>query len=75
MMGDAQAKRLVRWLSELAAVESVMELLQGNRGRCHALQGDLKGYFAMDLSPKRRLMFKLEGDTAIITDLEGYHYG
>jgi len=41
--------------------------------RFHALTGNLKGRFAVSISPNWRITFAWNGDDAIDVDLEDYH--
>lgn len=39
----------------------------------HPLKGDLKGYWAAGIDENRRLVFKFEGEHAVLVDYTDYH--
>ena len=63
-------------VDELKAASSVEMLIQYSIGRCHPLEGDRKGEFAMDLVYPYRLVFehsKKEICFVRIINIEDYH--
>lgn len=54
-LGQIGARKLSSRLSDLAAAESVRELVAG---RPHPLKGDRAGQFSVDLEGVKRLVFK-----------------
>ena len=74
--GDKTAKKLHQRIDELIAASSVDELLQFRIGRCHRLEGNRKGQYAMDLSHPLRLIFTKVNDESITVEIIGiidYH--
>lgn len=63
-------------IGEIKAATSVDMLIQFSIGRCHQLQGNRKGEYAMDLVHPYRLVFE-NNDKAIqfvkIINIEDYH--
>jgi proteic killer suppression protein len=41
--------------------------------RSHQLSGDLRGHWALKVSGNWRLMFKFDGEDAILIDYQDYH--
>lgn len=53
------AEQIAQRIDEIAAAESVAEMIQFNIGRCHQLKGERKNQFAIDLvHPKRLILIK-----------------
>lgn len=53
------AEQIAQRIDEIAAAESVEEMIQFNIGRCHQLKGERKNQFAIDLvHPKRLILIK-----------------
>lgn len=74
--GFTMAQKIQQRLDQISAAASVEELVQYRVGRCHALTGNRKGQYAMDLVHPMRLVFKKEGDTvqiAVIQEIVDYH--
>lgn len=67
-----QAKRLKALLAVLstARAPSNMEIVGT---RLHPLKGDLKGFWAVNVSGNWRLIFRFEGENATDVDLVDYH--
>lgn len=58
------------------AGDSVEMLIRYAIGRCHPLQGNRKGEYAMDLIHPYRLIFKKKENTleiVVIINIEDYH--
>ena len=56
--GDRMARLIHQRVDELEAADSVEMLVQYSIGRCHPLEGDRKGEYAMDLIHPFRLIFE-----------------
>lgn len=68
----AHAKRLRLQLARLDAAESPGDMhLPG--WRCHALQGNLSGHWAVWVDQHWRLIFAFEGQHAVLVDYRDYH--
>ena len=67
------APRLRLLLTALGVARSAkqLELLPGTR--LHALKGELKGFWAMNVSGNWRLIFTFEGEDATDVDYLDYH--
>ena len=64
--GDEMARRLQLRILQLRNATDLRSLLQLHIGRCHALKGDRKGQYAMDLVHPMRLIFIIvEGQVQI----------
>lgn len=68
--GKKQSEKIFQRLQELSIVDTVDELITYRFGRCHALTGDRKGQYAMDLIHPYRLIFSITDDTVQIADVE-----
>lgn len=63
--GDLQAKKIITRLTELYSAESLWDIWKLPQTRLHALSGNFKGCFSVDLKHPYRLIFSpLNGDTA-----------
>ena len=74
--GDRMANLVHQRIDQLTASDSVELLVRFSVGRCHALTGDRKGEYAMDLVHPYRLVFKSEsGSISIVrvVSIEDYH--
>ena len=56
--GSLRTKLLKRRLTELAAVNALVDLRHLPQARCHELKGTLKGYLSVDLDHPYRLIFE-----------------
>lgn len=70
-IGKRQHKRIIQLLDILDAADAEIDL-QGV-ARFHALTGNRKGEFAMDVTGNWRLTFKFEDGWAWDIDYEDYH--
>jgi len=74
--GERMAVLIHQRIDELKAATSVEMLIQFSIGRCHSLQGNRKGEYAMDLVHPYRLIFE-KNDQEIqfvrIINIEDYH--
>lgn len=74
--GDKMAEKIHQRIDEITAAESVEFIVQFRLGRCHALVGDRKGEYAVDLIQPYRLIFEKVGDNiqiAKIVEIADYH--
>lgn len=74
--GPKMAQKIHQRIDQISVAISVEELIQYGVGRCHALKGDRKGQYAMDLVHPMRLVFEKKGETvqiAIIQEIVDYH--
>ncbi|MBI4829934.1 MAG: type II toxin-antitoxin system RelE/ParE family toxin [Nitrospinae bacterium] len=56
--GKVRANKLRQRLTELQAAETLEMMMRLPAARCHALKGDRKGWFAVDLDHPYRLIFE-----------------
>ena len=74
--GERMATLIHQRIDEIKAATSVDMLIQFSIGRCHQLQGNRKGEYAMDLVHPYRLVFE-NNDKAIqfvkIINIEDYN--
>lgn len=72
--GELMAKKLTQRLQELGAAPSVEFMLDARIGRCHALNHDRLGQYAVDLIHPFRLIFtESPPDSALIIEIVDYH--
>ena len=74
--GDKMAEKIHQRIDEITTAESVEFMVQFRLGRCHALVGDRKGEYAVDLIQPYRLIFEKVGDNiqiAKIVEIADYH--
>ena len=70
------AGRIFQRIQELLAGFTVEELVKYSVGRCHALQGERHGEYAMDLIHPYRLIFRKKEEileVVVIVSIEDYH--
>jgi proteic killer suppression protein len=60
----------IRLINEMI---SLSELAQAKRLRLHALKGDLKGFWAIDINGPWRLIFQWRGQDAYEVQIIDYH--
>ncbi|MCD8231147.1 MAG: type II toxin-antitoxin system RelE/ParE family toxin, partial [Clostridiales bacterium] len=63
-------------IQELTAAETVEMMIQFHIGRCHALKGNRKNQYALDLVHPYRLVFEKQGEEvqiAYILEIVDYH--
>lgn len=66
------ASRLARQLARLDLAKGPEDMnLPG--WRCHALEGGLRGHFAVTVNGNWRLTFRFEGEDAVLVDYQDYH--
>lgn len=74
--GDKMAELIHLRIDQIQSADSVDMLLQFRIGRCHALVGNRKGQYAMDLQHPQRLIFEKKDEQTVevrILDIEDYH--
>jgi len=74
--GFKMAEKIQMRIDQIQAASSVEEMVQYKVGRCHALKGNRKGQYAMDLVQPMRLVFEKKGSTvqiAVIQEIVDYH--
>ena len=74
--GERMARLIHQRIDELKSADSVEILVQYSIGRCHSLEGNRKGEYAMDLVHPYRLIFeykKTEIQVVRIINIEDYH--
>ena len=60
--GDKMAKKIHQRIDEITAVDTIEEMIKFKIGRCHPLEGDRNGQYAMDLIHPQRLILKKKGN-------------
>ncbi|MBP5592264.1 plasmid maintenance system killer protein [bacterium] len=74
--GREMAKVIHKRIDQITAADSVEMMIQFHIGRCHMLQHNRKGQYAVDLVQPNRLVFEKHGDTiqiAHILEIVDYH--
>lgn len=74
--GKNMAEKLQQRVDEIDAAISVEMMIQFKIGRCHPLNGDRKGQYAVDLVHPFRLIFEKEGNEVqivLILEIIDYH--
>ena len=74
--GIQMAEKIHQRIDEITAASSVEEMIKFHIGRCHALQQDRKGQFAVDLIHPYRLVFEKNGNEIQIVkiiEIVDYH--
>lgn len=70
------AVKIHQRIDEISAVDSVEDMIQYRIGRCHLLNGDRIGQYAVDLIHPYRLVFEKRGkqiQIANIMEIVDYH--
>ena len=70
------AVKIQQRIDEISAVDSVEDMIQYRIGRCHLLNGDRIGQYAVDLIHPYRLVFEKRGkqiQIANIMEIVDYH--
>lgn len=70
------AETIQKRIKQICAAESVEQMIQFHIGRCHMLQHDRHGQYAVDLVNPKRLVFEKQGDEipiAFIIEIVDYH--
>lgn len=74
--GSEMAMKIQMRIMQIRAATSVEMLVRGCVGRCHLLQGDRKGQYAMDLIHPYRLVFEKRNEkivTVEMLEIVNYH--
>ena len=74
--GKLMADKIHHRIGQIEAIDTVELLIQYSVGRCHELEGNRKGFYAMDLIHPYRLVFKVERgyvQIATISEVVDYH--
>ena len=74
--GRQMAEKIQLRIDQITAADSIGMLVQLHIGRCHALTGDRKGQYAMDLVQPYRLVFQEKNgniEVAQILEIIDYH--
>ncbi|MBR5474370.1 MAG: type II toxin-antitoxin system RelE/ParE family toxin [Lachnospiraceae bacterium] len=74
--GKDMAEKLHQRIDEISAALSVEMMIQFRIGRCHALKGNRKNQYAVDLVHPYRLVFEKKGEEiqiAYIMEIVDYH--
>ena len=74
--GCQMAEKIQLRIDQIAAADSIGMLVQLHIGGCHALTGDRKGQYAMDLVHPYRLVFQEKNgyiEVALILEIVDYH--
>lgn len=74
--GSKMAEKIQQRISEIEASETVEFMIQYRIGRCHALHGNRKNQYAVDLLHPHRLVFEKKGSEiqiANIIEVVDYH--
>lgn len=60
--GSQMSAKIHMRIDEIRAVDTVEEMIQFRIGRCHALKGNRKGQYTVDLEHPYRLVFTKHGN-------------
>lgn len=74
--GEGMADKITQRIMELQSADNVELLIQYSVGRCHPLNGNRNGQYAMDLVHPYRLIFEKKGNIlqlVRIISIEDYH--
>ena len=74
--GLEMAEKIHQRIDEIAASDTVEEMVKFHIGRCHPLKGNRKGQYAMDLVHPYRLVFERKGNEiqiANVMEIVDYH--
>ena len=74
--GSQMSAKIHMRIDEIRAVDTVEEMIQFRIGRCHALKGNRKGQYAVDLEHPYRLVFEKHGNeiqVVHIMEIVDYH--
>ena len=70
LWGEQVARKYIQRINIIQAANSLDELMNLPALRCHALKGDRKGQYAINLTGFYRLIFTMDGDTMNIVMIE-----
>lgn len=68
--GIRMAEKIHQRVDELSAADSVDMMVKFHIGRCHALSGNRKGQFALDLVHPYRLIFAKRGEEISLVEIQ-----
>ena len=68
--GNTMAEKIHMRIDQIAAADSVEQLVLYHIGRCHRLQGDRYGQYAMDLLHPYRMIFLQIGNEIQIAEIQ-----
>lgn len=74
--GERMARLINQRIDELQAADSIDMLIKYSIGKCHPLEGDRKGEYAINLVHPYRLIFeqsRTNANTIRIISIEDYH--
>ena len=74
--GVEMAERIQLRIDQISSADNVEQLVQYHIGRCHSLQGNRKGQYAMDLTHPYRLIFEKINNNSVevrIEEIVDYH--
>lgn len=74
--GNEMADKIHQRIDQIAASDTVEMMVQFHIGRCHSLNANRKGQYAMDLVHPNRLVFEKQGNEIQIANILGivdYH--
>ena len=67
--GIRMAEKINQRIGEIKASDNVNEMIEFNLGRCHALKGNRKNQFAVDLVHPYRLVFEELNNEIVIANI------
>ena len=68
--GTRMAEKIHQRVDELSAADSVEMMVKFHIGRCHALSGNRKRQFALDLVHPYRLIFAKRGEEISLVEIQ-----
>lgn len=68
--GTRMAEKIHQRVDELSAADSVDMMVKFHIGRCHALSGNRKGQFALDLVHPYRLILAKRGEEISLVEIQ-----
>ena len=74
--GKNMAVLIHQRIVEIKSADSIEQMVQFSIGKCHPLQGDKEGYYAMTLEQPYRLIISKDGTKLLcarIEKIEDYH--
>lgn len=74
--GKRNAELIAQRLMEISIAPTIKWLVEKGLGRCHALTGNRKGQYAVDLEHPKRMIFTVElniVEISIILEIVDYH--
>lgn len=68
--GKNMAYKIQQRISEIRAADTVEMMIQFHIGRCHPLRQNRQGQYAVDLVQPYRLVFRKQGDSIQIAEIQ-----